>query len=124
MTRCRRDLKTRAYNLLSELPPSIRYRVEDVRDLSIPGPALYAKVLVHLEHLQNMFFLARLLAQRNHNSQADLLSVSFEMVSTTLVFWTHMDRLQGLHSDFEWLVRRTLPHHSHACECSQDVGPR
>lgn len=57
-----------------------------------------------LEHLQNLFFITRLLVQWGHDSNAELLNVSFEMVSVTLVFWTHMDRLAGLHGDFEWLV--------------------
>lgn len=99
------DLKARAYNLLSELPSALRYRPDDVRDLSVPGPTLYTKVVVQLEHLQNLFFVDRLLVQRGHSHQADLLRISFEMVSTTLIFWTHMDRLAGLHGDFEWLVR-------------------
>lgn len=90
--------------MFSELPPVLRYQPEDVRDMSVAGPTLYVKLLVHLEHFQNLFFVARLLVQRGHNSHADLLSLSFEMVSTTLIFWTHMDRLAGLHGDFEWLV--------------------
>lgn len=82
----------------------LRYDPKDVRDLSIPATLLYGKVVVHLENLQNLFFVLRLLVQRGHDSHADLLSVSFEMVSTALIFWTHMDRLAGLHSDYEWLV--------------------
>lgn len=69
------------------------------------APYLYAKVVVHLENLQNLFFVLRLLVQSGHDSHADLLTVSFEMVSTALIFWTHMDRLSGLHGDYEWLVR-------------------
>ena len=65
---------------------------------------LYTKILVHLEHLRNIFCIGRLLAQWGYDSHAELLKVSFEMVSVTLVFWTHMDRLAGLHGDFEWVV--------------------
>lgn len=72
---------------------------------------LYAKVVVQLESLQIIFFVLRLLVQKGHDN-ADLLSISFEMVSTALIFWTHMDRLAGLHGDFEWLVSsHTLPIH-------------
>lgn len=70
----------------------------------MPGSTIYAKVVVHIEHLQNLFFVNRLLVLRGQGSQADLLGVSFEMVATTLIFWTHMDRLAELHGDFEWLV--------------------
>lgn len=60
--------------------------------------------MIHLEHLQNLFFIARLLIKWGYSNQAELLEVSFEMVAVALVFWTHMDRLAGLHGDFEWLV--------------------
>lgn len=76
--------------------------------MNVPAPTLYTKVVVHIEYLQNLFFVNRLLVQHGHDSQGDLLGVSFEMVSTTLIFWTHMDRLAGLHGDFEWLVRAAL----------------
>lgn len=82
----------------------LRYDPKDVRDLSVSAPLLYGKVVVHLENLQNLFFVLRLLVQRGHDSHADLFSVSFEMISTALIFWTHMDRLAGLQSDYEWLV--------------------
>lgn len=102
-------MKTRAYGVEAQLPPVLRYDPDkDVRDvLGVSPPCLYAKMVVHLERLQNIFFVLRLLVQRGHaDSHADLLGISFEMVSTALVFWTHMDRLAGLHDDYEWLVRQ------------------
>lgn len=69
----------------------------------MPGTRLYTELIIYLEHLQNLFFIDRLLVQRGHDRNADLLSVSFDMVSTTLVFWMHVDRLVAV-SDFEWLV--------------------
>ncbi|KAF3764189.1 hypothetical protein M406DRAFT_330540 [Cryphonectria parasitica EP155] len=89
------DLNMRQLALISDLPGTLQYRSEDVRNHNVSGPVLYTKVLVHLENLQNLFFIDRMLVQRGHASHADLLSVSFEMVATTLVFWTHMDRLAG-----------------------------
>lgn len=77
----------------------------DIGDASVDKLTLYAKILVHLEHLQNLFFVLRLLVKRGHNSShAELVGVSFEMVVVTLVFWTHMDRLSGLHGDVESVV--------------------
>lgn len=81
----------------------------------MPAPDIYITILVRLEHLQNLFFITRLLVQWGHDSNAELLSVSFEMVSVTLVFWTHMDRLAGLHGDFEWLVSNANRHCKPLC---------
>ncbi|KAH7130884.1 hypothetical protein EDB81DRAFT_888184 [Dactylonectria macrodidyma] len=63
-----------------------------------------SRLLVHLEHLQNHFFIYRLLIQRGHDSQVDLVAVSFEMVSLALLFWTHLDRLPRIVTDLKWLV--------------------
>lgn len=81
---------------------------------NIDAPTLYTKLLVRLEHLQNLFFLERLssklltlgVSEEPHRPSppSSLVEISFEMVSLTLVFWTHQDRLDGLHGDFEWLV--------------------
>ncbi|POS69808.1 hypothetical protein DHEL01_v211797 [Diaporthe helianthi] len=97
-------LKEHEYDAFEGIPEVLKYSPDVVRDPSIPAPDIYIKILVRLEHLQNLFFITRLLVQRGHDSNAELLNVSFEMVSVTLVFWTRMDRLAGLHGDFEWLV--------------------
>lgn len=72
--------------------------------MSVEASKLYAKILVHLEHLQNLFFIARLLIKWGYSGHAELLKVSFEMVAVSLMFWTHRDRLAGLHGGFGWLV--------------------
>lgn len=97
-------LRERELEAFSGLPNDLKYRPGDVRDVSVEASKLYAKILVHLEHLQNLFFIARLLIKWGYSNHAELLKVSFEMVAVTLVFWTHMDRLAGLHGGFGWLV--------------------
>lgn len=97
-------LKEHEYDAFAGIPGVLKYSPDTVRDPSVPAPDIYIRILVLLEHLQNLFFITRLLVQWGHDSNAELLNVSFEMVSVTLVFWTHMDRLAGLHGDFEWLV--------------------
>lgn len=97
-------LKDHEYEAFAGIPEVLKYSPDVVRDPSISAPDIYIRILVRLEHLQNLFFITRLLVQWGHDSNAELLNVSFEMVSVTLVFWTHMDRLAGLHGDFEWLV--------------------
>ncbi|KAJ0317683.1 hypothetical protein COL5a_011048 [Colletotrichum fioriniae] len=76
---------------------------EDIQNRKLDISLLYTRLIMKLEHLQNMFFIERLLAKRGHDDGA-LLSVSFEMVSKTLMFWTNMDRLSCMNGDFEWLV--------------------
>ncbi|KUI62438.1 hypothetical protein VP1G_09553 [Cytospora mali] len=97
-------LRERELDAFSGLPKALTYSPEDVRDSSVDASTLYARLVVLLEHLQNLFFISRLLVQWGYDDHAELLKVSFEMVAATLVFWTHMDRLVGLHGDFEWLV--------------------
>ena len=121
-----RHLRNLELDAIAKFPPVLAYDPADIDRLlsqhdeidlnelgsiappqvGVDGAAFYAKVLVRLEHLQNMFFVERLLAQRrapNHRS-LDLLSVSVDMVALTLIFWTHKNRLYEMHGDFEWLV--------------------
>ena len=86
------------------LPAMFSFDFYDVRDPGVSPGLLYTKILTNLEHLQNKFFIERLLSQKVYDNYEDLLSLSYEMVSVTLVFWTHMDRLSGMHGDYEWLV--------------------
>ena len=65
---------------------------------------VYVRILVRLEHLQNLFFAERLSLRLGHVDENRLLVISFEMVSLTLLFWTHQDRFSGVRRDFEWLV--------------------
>ena len=102
-------MKEHEYEAFAGIPGVLQYSPDAVSDPSIPAADIYIKILVRLEHLQNLFLITRLLVQWGHDSNAELLNVSFEMVSVTLVFWTHMDRLAGLHGDFEWLVSCARP---------------
>ncbi|KAF7561636.1 hypothetical protein G7046_g2528 [Stylonectria norvegica] len=93
-------------NLASQqFPEMVIYRSGDLIDSTVDAPALYTKLLVRLEHLQNLFFIERLLNRtRGYTRSQELVDVSLEMVSLTVIFWTHKDRMLGLQSDFEWLV--------------------
>ncbi|KAF6818327.1 fungal specific transcription factor [Colletotrichum sojae] len=97
------EIKDRELRTMAELPQVILFKEEDMQDRKMDVSVLYVRLIVRLEHLQNMFFIERLLAKRGHDDGA-LLAVSYEMVSTTLMFWTNMDRLSVMNGDFEWLV--------------------
>lgn len=91
--------------MIAKFPRCIIFELEDINNRDISGPNLYAKLLIQLEHLQNIFFIERLLNKANDVTLSTaLLRVSLEIVSLTLIFWTHKDRMTGLHEDFEWLV--------------------
>ncbi|KAK1965230.1 fungal-specific transcription factor domain-containing protein [Colletotrichum sublineola] len=97
------EIKERQLRTVANLPQILVFQEKDVQDRKVEAPLIWVRLLVYLEYLQNMFFIERLLAKRGHDD-GTLLSVSFEMVSKTLMFWTNMDRLYSVGSDFEWLV--------------------
>lgn len=90
--------------MMERLPTGPLFKESDFLDPALDQHMLYSRLVVHLEHLQNHFFVHRMLIQRGHDSQADLVAVSFEMVSLTLLFWTHLDRIPRIVIDLEWLV--------------------
>ncbi|GKT43044.1 thiamine repressible genes regulatory protein thi1 [Colletotrichum spaethianum] len=92
-----RALKVKELKAAAELPIIMQFDESDIRNPKISGQILYIRLLMLLEHLQNLFFIERLLNRR------ELLAVSYELTSATLLFWTNMDGL-GFHEDFQWLV--------------------
>jgi hypothetical protein len=97
--------------MYSMLPNIIAYRSEDPR---LTDPAvLYAKLLIRLEHLLNMFLIERLRESKHiifNDFESDMLAISFELVSLTLIFWVYRDIMSGFQSDFEWIVSSRPPH--------------
>lgn len=89
---------------MRQIPSSLLYKPREILDPKIPSYHILAQLLVQLDHLQNIFILERLLLRQNMLDEGDLLVTSFEMVSLTLTFWSHKDRLLEARNDFEWLV--------------------
>ncbi|KAL6357296.1 hypothetical protein LRP88_07454 [Fusarium phalaenopsidis] len=98
------NVKARAERTVDQFPQSLIYRTEDLSDPDADIEIIYARILVRLEHLQNLFFAERLLLRLGRVDDRRLLVISFEMVTLTLVFWTHQDRFAGVRRDFEWLL--------------------
>ncbi|RYP53083.1 hypothetical protein DL768_001860 [Monosporascus sp. mg162] len=98
------EIKARQVKTLSEIPSCLIYRPGDLADPNLDVAVLYNRLMIELENLQNMFFIERLLIRHGREDTGDLLAVSFDMVSLTLPFWTHLDRLAGMRADCEWLV--------------------
>ncbi|KAI1826774.1 hypothetical protein F4861DRAFT_536820 [Xylaria intraflava] len=98
-------LKKRELETLSQFPPSLQPSLDDdLVNSRIDIIVLYSRLVLQLEHLQNLFFIERLLLRHGQVDEGDLLAVSFEMVTYTLYFWTHLDRLLAVRRDCEWLV--------------------
>ncbi|KAF4957513.1 hypothetical protein FSARC_11281 [Fusarium sarcochroum] len=116
-----RHLKQRELDVIAQLPKSLIYDSDDPsnqplprhdnhiydRDLSDPPVetnVVSIRIFSRLSHLQNMFLLERLLLQYGCLDEGDVLVVSFEMITLTLLFWTHKDRFRDMRRDFEWLL--------------------
>lgn len=103
------DLKARQLETLARLPRKLRFHAADFDDLNTSAETLYIRLLIHLEHLQNLFFIERLRCRSDYMANGDLLQASFDMVSTAVMFWTNMDRLSVIHHKLMWLVRLSVP---------------
>lgn len=115
------NIKQRELNVIAQFPKHLIYDPDDPHDLPLPQaePASHEKdlsdpqvetniiplrIFTRLTHLQNMFLLERLFLQNGAVDEGDVLLVSFEMISLTLLFWTHKDKFRDIRRDFEWMV--------------------
>lgn len=112
-------LKERELRQTAQVPEVLVWKPENIYDPSISPMELFGKIMIRLEHLQNMFFIERLLGRTwpPHSPaqietapppppsiSAELLTVSVEIVTITVTLWTHRDRVAGLQRDFQWLI--------------------
>ncbi|KAH9904969.1 hypothetical protein F4778DRAFT_53201 [Xylariomycetidae sp. FL2044] len=98
------SLKNTELDIVSHFPQSVHPDLDELADSRHDTIMLYLRLVLRLEHLQNLFFIERLLLRHGQADQGDLLAVSIEMVTYTLYFWTHLDRLLAVRRDCEWLV--------------------
>ncbi|KAK6716493.1 hypothetical protein SNK04_007440 [Fusarium graminearum] len=115
------NIKQRELNVIAQFPKHLIYDPNDPHDLPLPHaePAPHEKdlsdpqvetnviplrIFTRLTHLQNMFLLERLFLQNGAVDEGDVLLVSFEMISLTLLFWTHKDKFRDIRRDFEWML--------------------
>lgn len=89
---------------MATFPSALHYDPRCLDDVEIDVRVVFARLLLRLEHLQNLFFIERLLLRLGNLDEGDLLVVSFEMLSLTLLFWTHKDTFSSIRRDLEWLV--------------------
>ncbi|OLN81845.1 hypothetical protein CCHL11_06973 [Colletotrichum chlorophyti] len=101
-------LKAKELEAVKGMPDMMHYRESDPQDPSIDYNLLHIRLLMRLEHLQNIFFIERLLHRCGCGNGRDLLSASYDMTSTTLTFWTSKDSHSVLCEDFKWLHKSKL----------------
>jgi hypothetical protein len=89
---------------VSQFPPILLLKDGDIKCHDIDGYVLFTRLLVRLEHLQNLFFIERLVSKQKNTVSPQLLELSLEMVTLTVAFWTQQDRLSCIAGDFEFLV--------------------
>ncbi|KAK6208061.1 hypothetical protein LQW54_007106 [Pestalotiopsis sp. IQ-011] len=106
-----REIKAHQYRMFSEFPQSLMYQPEDLTDPAVDIRKVYVKVLVHLEHLKNIFLAERLLMLHGEVDNGDIIVTSFAMLKRVLLFWTNRERfyLPSIRRNFEW--HRVLDHH-------------
>ncbi|KAK6215794.1 fungal specific transcription factor [Colletotrichum tabaci] len=98
-----RALKIKELVAAAELPAVLRFSESDVQDPEVSSRVLDMRLFMLLEHLQNLFFIERLLSRFDRAGRGELLAVSYNMTSATLLYWTNMDGL-GACEDFKWIV--------------------
>ncbi|KAI1100907.1 hypothetical protein F4804DRAFT_344383 [Jackrogersella minutella] len=91
-------LQARELQTVSDFPVHLHYNPRDLEDMNFPIEILSVRMFVQLEHLQNMFFIERLLLRNGHDDRGDLLKVSYDLVVLTLPW------MAPFRSDCEWLV--------------------
>ena len=110
-----RNLRNRELETIQNFPRALVFDEGDIKELLAcyaddtkdddnAGAALYAKLVLRLEHMQNMFFLERLLLKKHSQPSTSLLTVSLDIISLTLDFWMYKSRLYDLHGDLDCLV--------------------
>ncbi|KAJ4248717.1 hypothetical protein NW762_012555 [Fusarium torreyae] len=98
------EIKARSEKTYERFPPNLIHGIDELDDPICDVENVYVRILIRLEHLQNLFFAERLLLRLGHVDENRLLPISFEMVTLTLLFWTHQDRFADVRRDFEWLL--------------------
>ncbi|UKZ91745.1 uncharacterized protein TrAFT101_006715 [Trichoderma asperellum] len=99
-----RDVKERQIEAIKDFPSGLDYNPSDLADPDANINVLFARILLQLEQLQNLFLIERLLLKHGEMNKSTLLPISFRLVELTLLFWTHKDRFAPFRNDFEWLV--------------------
>ncbi|KAI1385627.1 uncharacterized protein F4822DRAFT_413756 [Hypoxylon trugodes] len=98
------QLRARELQTVTEFPACLHFDLRDLENYEVPSETMSSRLFVKLEHLQNMFFIERLLVRSGHEDKGDLLGTSYDLVTLTLPCYLNLDRLAAFRNDCEWLV--------------------
>lgn len=98
-----RDLRRREMEQVAQFPPVLTYKV-GVMCSDIPKMNIAAKMHIQLEHLQNLFFIERLLSKLPNCEPGKLLEVSLDLIALSLVPWKNQKRLQKTVCQVQWII--------------------
>ena len=98
-------LRQKLYDDVSRFPASLTYNPADIEDLDVSPGALAARLTTRIGYLRALFMLERLETKPNNLPSDDMLDISIELISLTLMPWKHPERLAYLRGeDCTWLV--------------------
>ncbi|KAI1087001.1 hypothetical protein F5B19DRAFT_497797 [Rostrohypoxylon terebratum] len=109
-------LRARLLQAVADFPACIHFNPLDIVDPNVPIDTMASRTFIQLEHLQNMFFIERLLLRNGHEDKGDLLRVSYDLVILTLpwyglqatclksIYYLELDKFAAFRNDCEWLV--------------------
>lgn len=63
-----------------------------------------AQLHLQVEHLQNLFFIERLLLETPSANMPQLVRISTEIVDLALVYWSNQNALESPHWETEWVI--------------------
>ncbi|KAI1439884.1 hypothetical protein F5Y02DRAFT_424790 [Annulohypoxylon stygium] len=95
-------LRARELQTVADFPACIHFNPLDIEDPNVSLDTMASRSFIQLEHLQNMFFIERLLLRNGHEDKGDLLRVSYDLVVLTLPWY--LDKFAAFRNDCEWLV--------------------
>lgn len=88
---------------VANFPPIITYNPNDIRP-GLPKDVVYGRLIVQLEHVQNLFFIERLLSKLPTCDPLKLLQVSLDLIGLSLVPWVDQSLTDGWICQAEWMI--------------------
>lgn len=98
-----RDIRLRAEQMYGDLPAHLQYR-SDLFDSDIAPDTLFSLTIGYLDHLQNLFLLARVSKDHTEDTGQDFVDTARATLEAVLNLWSHRDRLVDYRSDLIWNV--------------------
>lgn len=104
-----RELSSRCHQAWNSLPQHLQY-TPCRWETDLPIGVKLMSIISYLAYLYNEFLVQSLLNQDSENTNAALLDVSSEILSTVLTLGRQWERSVDIKGDFTWIVRSHFGH--------------